>query len=79
MKLTTFFISITRRIFTNLLAVSESLKEINEIVLYLQNCKYYNVNQDDYKKPYSSRKFFGRSYLKTIGITFKSRTILGYF
>ena len=79
MKLTTFFISITRRILTNLLAVSESLKEINEIVLYLQNCKYYNVNQDDYKKPYSSRKFFGRSYLKTIGITFKSRTILGYF
>ena len=79
MKLATFFISSTRRIFTNLLAVSESLKEINEIVLYLQNCKYYNVNQDDYKKPCSSRKFFGRSYLKTIGITFKSRTILGYF
>ena len=79
MKLATFFISITRRIFTNLFAVSESLKEINEIVLYLQNCKYYNVNQDDYKKPCNSRKFFGRSYLKTIGITFKSRTILGYF
>ena len=66
MKLATFFISITRRIFTNLLAVSEILKEINEIVLYLQNCKYYNVNQDDYKKPYSSRKFFGRSYLKQL-------------
>ena len=79
MKLATFFISITRRIFTNLFAVSESLKEINEIVLYIQNCKYYNVNQDNYKKPCSSRKFFGRSYLKTIGITFKSRTILGYF
>ena len=77
MKLVTFFIWSTRRIFTKLLAVSKSSIKIkvrlygtlfvilitlatifkqrlfqeNEIVQYLQNCKCYNLGQDNFRKP----------------------------
>ena len=76
MKVTKFFISRTRRIFTKLLDISESSIKIkfisngaipvilltsavisrqrllygNEVAQYLQNCKYYNIGQDHFRK-----------------------------
>ena len=77
MKLATFLISGTKRIFTRLLSVPESSIKTkvrshwadflilltsavickqrflygNEIVQYLQNCKWYNVEKDHFRKP----------------------------
>ena len=66
--------------FQNFASVSSCLKTKvfarKEIVQYLQNCKYQDVNQNHFRKPLqASTNVMEKGYIKTAHIFFTRRSI----